>query len=97
MVDEEERLKETSQARIQYLIVEMSPVTDIDTSGIHALEELYRSLQKREIQLVLANPGPVVIDKFHASNFTTLLGENTIFLTVADAVTFCSAKFVEQV
>lgn len=26
-------------------------VTDIDTSGIHALEELYRSLQKREIQV----------------------------------------------
>ena len=26
-------------------------VTDVDTSGIHAMEELYRSLQKREIQV----------------------------------------------
>lgn len=26
-------------------------VTDIDTSGIHALEELYRSLQKRHVQV----------------------------------------------
>lgn len=26
-------------------------VTDIDTSGIHALEELYGSLKKREIQV----------------------------------------------
>ncbi|KAK3001182.1 hypothetical protein RJ639_020856 [Escallonia herrerae] len=28
----------------------MSPVTDIDTSGVHALEELRRSLQKRDVQ-----------------------------------------------
>lgn len=27
-------------------------VTDIDTSGIHAMEELLRSLQKREIQVI---------------------------------------------
>lgn len=26
-------------------------VTDIDTSGIHALDELHRSLQKRDIQV----------------------------------------------
>jgi len=26
-------------------------VTDIDTSGIHALEELHRSLQKRNVQV----------------------------------------------
>lgn len=28
-----------------------SAVTDIDTSGIHALEDLYKSLQKRDIQV----------------------------------------------
>lgn len=26
-------------------------MTDIDTSGIHALEDLYKSLQKRDIQV----------------------------------------------
>lgn len=29
----------------------ISAVTDIDTSGIHALEELYRSLHKKDIQV----------------------------------------------
>ncbi|GLT27340.1 hypothetical protein SLA2020_023460 [Shorea laevis] len=86
LTDEEEKLKENSQPRIQYLIVEMSPVTDIDTSGIHAFEELYRSLLKRDITLVLANPGPVVVDKIHASGFAELIGDDKIFLTVADAV-----------
>ncbi|KAK3031505.1 hypothetical protein RJ639_036019 [Escallonia herrerae] len=95
LADEEELLKEHKEPQIQYLIVEMSPVTDIDTSGIHALEELYRSLQKRDIQLVLANPGQVVIDKLHASHFANLIGEDKIFLTVADAVLTCAPK-VEQ-
>lgn len=27
-------------------------VTDVDTSGIHALKELHRGLQKREVQVV---------------------------------------------
>ncbi|XP_009369645.2 sulfate transporter 1.2 [Pyrus x bretschneideri] len=96
LVDEEEQLKEAYLPSIQFLIVEMSPVTDIDTSGIHALEELHRSLQKRDIQLVLANPGPVVIDKIHASHVSTMIGEDRIFLTVADAVSSCSLKLVEE-
>ncbi|KAI4296329.1 hypothetical protein L6164_036295 [Bauhinia variegata] len=82
VTDENEQRKEG----IQYLIVEMAPVTDIDTSGIHAFEYLHKSLQKREIQLVLANPGPVVMEKLHASNLANKIGEDKIFLSVADAV-----------
>ncbi|KAK8624759.1 hypothetical protein V6N13_089646 [Hibiscus sabdariffa] len=92
LVDEAERLKENSQPRIQFLIIEMSPVTDIDTSGIHAMEELLRSLDKRDIKLVLANPGPVVVDKLHASKFDEMIGEDRIFLTVEDAVRTCAPK-----
>ncbi|XP_019174949.1 PREDICTED: sulfate transporter 1.3-like isoform X2 [Ipomoea nil] len=95
LVDEEEHLKAASLPRIEFLILEMSPVTDIDTSGIHALEELHSSLQKRNVQLVLANPGRVVIDKLHASNFTNVIGEDKIYLTVADAVLACSPKLAD--
>ncbi|XLU31362.1 hypothetical protein S245_067428 [Arachis hypogaea] len=73
----------------------MSSVTDIDTSGIHAFEELYKTLQKREVQLILANPGPVVIEKLHASKLTDLIGEDKIFLTVADAVATFGPKGVK--
>ncbi|XP_060667452.1 sulfate transporter 1.2 [Ziziphus jujuba] len=86
LIDEEEFNKEKNQPKIQHLIVEMSPVTDIDTSGIHALEELYRALEKKEIQLILANPGPVVIGKLHDSKFADVIGEDNIFPSVADAV-----------
>ncbi|XWS15044.1 hypothetical protein CRYUN_Cryun35bG0060600 [Craigia yunnanensis] len=97
LMDEEEQVKAACQPTIQFLIVEMSPVTDIDTSGIHALEELYRSLQKKNVQLILANPGPVVIDKLHASDFANLIGDDKIFLTVSDAVSSCSPNLVEEV
>lgn len=30
----------------------LAAVTDIDTSGIHALEDLFKNLKKREIQVV---------------------------------------------
>ncbi|KAF7842612.1 high affinity sulfate transporter 2-like [Senna tora] len=89
--DEDAQRKEHS-TQIQYLVVEMSPVTDIDTSGIHAFEELHKSLQKREIQLVLANPGPIVMEKLHASKLAELIGEDNIFLTVADAVATFGSK-----
>lgn len=49
------------------------------------------------VQLVLANPGPVVMDKLHGSNVANLIGEDRIFLTVADAVQTCSFKFAEDV
>ncbi|KAB2083036.1 hypothetical protein ES319_A05G238100v1 [Gossypium barbadense] len=96
LMDEEEQVKAECQSTIQFLIIEMSPVTDIDTSGIHALEELHGSLQKKNIQLILANPGPVVIEKLHASNFANLIGDDKIFLTVADAVSSCSPKPVQE-
>uniref|UniRef100_A0A9I9CYE0 STAS domain-containing protein n=1 Tax=Cucumis melo TaxID=3656 RepID=A0A9I9CYE0_CUCME len=97
LVDEEEQTKKLYQNKIQFLIVEMSPVTDIDTSGIHALEELNGSLKKREIQLILANPGPVVMHKLHASEFVDLIGQDNIFLTVADAVSSCNLKIMNDV
>ncbi|KAL3830481.1 hypothetical protein ACJIZ3_019283 [Penstemon smallii] len=97
LTDEEEQLKAANLPQIQYLIVEMSPVTDIDTSGIHALEELHRSLQKRSVELVLANPGPVVMDKLYTSKFANSIGEDKIFLTVADAIQTCSPKFADEV
>ncbi|XP_058752169.1 high affinity sulfate transporter 2-like [Vicia villosa] len=92
---DEEALRTASEfASIQYLIVEMSPVTDIDTSGIHAFEDLLKSLKKKDVQLLVANPGPIVIEKLHASELSGLIGEDKIFLTVGDAVATFGPKGV---
>lgn len=89
--DEEEELKDTKQ-KIEHVIIEMSPVTDIDTSGIHSLEDLHKALQKRDIELVLANPGVAVLEKLYTSGFVSKVGDDKIFLNVADAVASLAPK-----
>ncbi|XP_059445709.1 high affinity sulfate transporter 2-like [Corylus avellana] len=92
---EEEEVKNLSLPRIQYLVIEMSPVTDIDTSGIHSFQELYKTLQHRNVHLVLANPAPLVIEKLYSSDFVKLIGEDKIFSSVADAILTLSPKTQE--
>ncbi|KAI3834103.1 hypothetical protein MKW92_008831 [Papaver armeniacum] len=96
LADEEDYLNANGLPRIDFLIVEMSPVIDIDTSGIHALEELYRALQKKDVKLGISNPGHLVIDKLHASTFADLIGEENIFLSVWDAVLTYAPKVVDE-
>ncbi|KAM3230430.1 hypothetical protein ACQJBY_060923 [Aegilops geniculata] len=84
--DEEEQQQKLKLSKTESLIVELSPVTDIDTSGIHALEELLKALEKRKIQLILANPGSAVTQKLQSAKFTELIGDDKIFLSVDDAV-----------
>ena len=47
-------------------------------------------------QLFLANPGPVVVTKFYDSHFVQIVGQDKIFLTVADAVRACTRKSQEE-
>ncbi|XP_031127050.1 sulfate transporter 1.2-like [Ipomoea triloba] len=90
--DEEDKQKEINGTKIQLLIIDLSPVIDIDTGGIHAVEDLHKSLEKRHVQLILANPGHKVMDKLHTSGLANVIGEDKIFLTVADAVTALAPK-----
>nr|CAB3498710.1 unnamed protein product [Digitaria exilis] len=95
--EEEERQRQQNFPQIEFLIVELSSVADIDTSGIQALEELFRALEKRKIQLILANPGPTVIQKLQSAKFIELIGEDRISLTVGDAVKKFAPKAVDDV
>jgi high affinity sulfate transporter 1 len=90
--DDEDLNKEHGLPRIEYIIFDMSAVTDIDTTGIHILEELLKVLEKFYIQLELVNPSPTVIDKLLAANYIDLIGQEHIFLAVGDAVAYCASK-----
>ncbi|XP_065015661.1 sulfate transporter 1.2-like isoform X1 [Musa acuminata AAA Group] len=95
--DEVEQIKAKNLPMIEFLIVELSPVIDIDTSGIHAFEDLHTALQKHGVQLLLANPGAAVIQKLRSSGFIEIIGRDKIFLTVGDAVKACAPKAREGV
>ncbi|CAL9118628.1 unnamed protein product [Musa textilis] len=95
--DEEEQQKANDLPRVDFLIIDMSPVTDVDTSGIHALKELHKSLQNREVQLGIANPGAVVVEKLRLAEFIELIGQEKLFLTVGEAVIGCAPKVSDDV
>ncbi|KAL2540572.1 Sulfate transporter 3.1 [Abeliophyllum distichum] len=88
--DEEDKLKSSGETSLQYVILDMSAVGNIDTSGISMLEEVKKILDRRELKLGLANPGAEVMKKMNKSKFIEKIGQEWIFLTVGEAVGACN-------
>ncbi|ONH93531.1 hypothetical protein PRUPE_8G236100 [Prunus persica] len=88
--DEEDRIKSAGESSLQYVILDMTAVGNIDTSGISMFEEVKKLVDRRGLQLVLANPGSEVMKKMNKSEFIENIGQEWIYLTVADAVAACN-------
>ncbi|XP_065861112.1 sulfate transporter 3.1-like [Euphorbia lathyris] len=88
--EEEEKLKSMVESSLQYVILNMAAVGNIDTSGISMLEELKKVTDRRELKLVLANPGSEVMKKLNKSKMIEKIGEEWIFLTAGEAVGACN-------
>lgn len=90
-IDEEEKKQKTStEIELQYVILDMSAVGNIDTSGISMLEEVKRNADRRCLKILLANPGGEVMKKLDKSNFIDTIGKEWIYLTVGEAVNACN-------
>nr|GMD18612.1 sulfate transporter 3.1-like [Ipomoea batatas] len=87
--DEEDKLKDSGETSLQYLILDMGAVGNIDTSGISMLEELKKNADRRDLKFVLVNPGPEVMKKMSKSKLIETIGQDWIFLTVGEAVGAC--------
>lgn len=87
--EEEDRLKQSGETSLQYVILNMSSVVCIDTSGISMMEEVKKIIDRRDLKLVLANPGGEVMKKLDRAKFIELLGQEWIYLTVGEAVGAC--------
>ncbi|KAJ6846234.1 sulfate transporter 3.1-like [Iris pallida] len=89
--EEEDRLKvKEEDSSLQYVILDMGAVGSIDTSGISMLEELKKNVDRRGLQLVLANPGSELMKKLDKSKILETIGQEWIFLTVGEAVGACN-------
>ncbi|KAJ1687345.1 hypothetical protein LUZ63_018735 [Rhynchospora breviuscula] len=88
--DEEDVLKTKGRTNLQYVILDLGAVGSIDTSGISMLEDLKKNLDRRGLQLVLANPGSEIMKKLDKSKVLEGIGHEWIFLTVAEAVSSCN-------
>ncbi|GJP47257.1 hypothetical protein CLOM_g6468 [Closterium sp. NIES-68] len=80
---------------LRFLILEMSPVTYIDSTAVHALKELYNEYKARDIQLCFSNPSPKVMLTMARAGFPDLIGRQWYFVRIHDAVQVCLALLEE--
>uniref|UniRef100_M8BFU5 Sulfate transporter 3.1 n=1 Tax=Aegilops tauschii TaxID=37682 RepID=M8BFU5_AEGTA len=87
--EDDERTSAKGETGVQYVVLDMGAVGSIDTSGTSMLDELKKTLDRRGIQIVLANPGSEIMKKLESSKVLELIGHEWIFPTVGEAVAEC--------
>ncbi|CAN1279956.1 Sulfate transporter 3.1 [Linum perenne] len=88
--EEEDKLKSAGGPSLQFVILDMTSIGNIDTSGISMLDEVKKNTDRKDLKLVLANPRSEVIKKLDKSKFIKSIGQEWIYLTVAEAVAACN-------
>ncbi|KAG7659966.1 STAS domain [Arabidopsis suecica] len=81
--NEQEVLKENG---LQVVILDMSCVMGVDTSGVVALEELHQELASNDIRLVIASPRWRVLHKLKRAKLDEKIKIENIYMTVGEAV-----------
>lgn len=94
--EEEERMKANNESTMKCIILDMTAVTAIDTSGIDTLYELRKLLEKRSLRLVLVNPVGSVMEKLHQSKILEYFMLKGLYLTVGEAVGNISSEWKAQ-
>ena len=97
--DQEGSSSSSSSVAVRYIILELSPVSHIDTSALHVLQDMNKTYQKnQQIQLCLANPNPRVMHRLVVSGLADDIGREHIFVSLHDAVYHCLQEMdaVEQ-
>eukprot|EP00249_Psilotum_nudum_P008382 c21236_g1_i1 orf=334-2367(-) len=81
---------------IRYVIIEMAPVTYIDSSAVQALKELYLEYKTRNIQMALSNPNHQVMLTLAKSGIPDIIGKEWYFVRVHDAMQVCLFHMQKQ-
>ena len=68
------------------VVLQMHRLISVDTSGIDALQQLHRTLQRRQMRLLLADVNPQPLGLIRRSGFAAELGEGAVAATLAEAL-----------
>lgn len=86
----EEDLKK--QSSLRFVILEMSAVSAIDTSGTSFFKDLMKAMEKKGVELVLVNPLAEVLEKLQRSDDSgDFKRPDSLYLTVGEAVASLSS------
>ncbi|KAH0979795.1 hypothetical protein GBA52_006972 [Prunus armeniaca] len=75
--------------RIYFVIIEMAPVTYIDSSAVQALKDLHQEYKLRDIQIAISNLNREVLMTLSRAGVVDLIGKEWYFVRVHDAVQVC--------
>jgi sulfate permease, SulP family len=80
-----EALAEQIAPGTRAVVLDMQRLVSMDTSGLDALEQLHRTLQRQQVALVLANVNEQPLSLMRRAGFEAALGAEHIVPSVADA------------
>ncbi|XP_065034117.1 probable sulfate transporter 3.3 [Musa acuminata AAA Group] len=82
-----ETTMEDKEASLRFLILDLSAVPTVDTSGITFLNELKKSTEKDGLEVIFVNPMGEVMEKLQRANkIHEFLGVGSLYLTIGEAV-----------
>jgi sulfate transporter 4 len=75
--------------KIQYVILEMTPVVSVDSTALHMLHDLVSSLHQRKLNIAFCMVGNRVMRTMELADLNAFVGKQWFFKTVDDAVHYC--------
>ncbi len=82
----EEELAARNSGEVKFMLLELSPVSHIDSSALHILHDMIESYNERGIQMLFSNPSVSVMEMLVRSKLVDVLGREHIFVSTHDAV-----------
>ncbi|WP_299241898.1 sulfate permease [uncultured Aquimarina sp.] len=80
----------------EFLILDSTNINDIDSTGLHILEDVHQYLEELGVQLLISGTIGPVRDFLKRSGFTDTLGSHHNFLNIEDAVGYTENKTVQE-
>jgi len=84
-----EELKERNGGEVKYILLNLTPVSHIDTTALHVLEDMYMTKKRLGVQLCFCNPEIVIMENMVKSGLAEVVRPQHIFSAVIDAVHWC--------
>ncbi|XP_009604001.1 probable sulfate transporter 3.3 [Nicotiana tomentosiformis] len=90
--------KNKKQSGLRFVVLDLSAVTAIDTSGVSLFKDLSMALEKKGLEFVLVNPLGEVLEKLQRADETKdMMRPDCLFLTVEEAVASLSSTIKYQI
>ena len=79
-------LPDGPRSPLRAIVLDLSPVSDMDASAVHFLSSLVARTRVRGVELALANPSCQVARQMARAKLDSLVGRDRVYVRVGDAV-----------